>query len=169
MARGHTHPRAAVLHPLTVLHPVAVLHPLTVPHTSCQVADAIMRVYSTRTSGSFVQRKGASIVWNHQHADPEFGTMQARELQYHLQGVLAAFAVVVRAGKGYVEACPKGINKGVMAERIIELEQADDARPYPPLFTCPLSSHLLRSLPPPSPQKEHRRVFPLALLQPHLS
>ena len=134
-----------------------------------EVADAIMRVYSTRTSGSFVQRKGASIVWNHQHADPEFGTMQARELQYHLQGVLAAFAVVVRAGKGYVEACPKGINKGVMAERIIELEQADDARPYPPLFTCPLSSHLLRSLPPPSPQKEHRRVFPLALLQPHLS
>ena len=121
-----------------------------------EVADAIMRVYSTRTSGSFVQRKGASvvwnlpltspplplpliltltthlspspgasIVWNHQHADPEFGTMQARELQYHLQGVLAAFAVVVRAGKGYVEACPKGINKGVMAERIIELEQAD--------------------------------------------
>ena len=152
MARGHTHPRAAVLHPLTVLHPVAVLHPLTVLHTSCQVADAIMRVYSTRTSGSFVQRKGASIVWNHQHADPEFGTMQARELQYHLQGVLAAFAVVVRAGKGYVEACPKGINKGVMAERIIELEQADDARPYPPLFTCPLSSHLLRSLPP-----HHRR------------
>ena len=64
-------------------------------------------------------------MWNHQHADPEFGTMQARELQYHLQGVLAAFAVVVRAGKGYVEACPKGINKGVMAERIIELEQAD--------------------------------------------
>jgi len=96
-----------------------------------EVADAIMSVYSTRTSGSFVMRKGASIVWNHQHADPEFGTMQARELQYHLQGVLAAFAVVVRAGKGYVEACPKGINKGVMAERIIELEQADTRAQQP--------------------------------------
>ena len=77
--------------------------------------------------------------------------MQARELQYHLQGVLAAFAVVVRAGKGYVEACPKGINKGVMAERIIELEQADTrctplyythtfltapCTPLPPLTAC---------------------------------
>ena len=138
-------------------------------HTSCQVADAIMRVYSTRTSGSFVQRKGASIVWNHQHADPEFGTMQARELQYHLQGVLAAFAVVVRAGKGYVEACPKGINKGVMAERIIELEQADDARPYPPPLYLPTLFAPPAFLTPPSPQKERRRVFPLALLQPHLS
>ena len=37
--------------------------------------------------------------------------MQARELQYHLHSVLAAFPVVVRVGKGYVEACPKGINK----------------------------------------------------------
>ena len=133
-----------------------------------------MRVYSTRTSGSFVQRKGASISWNHQYADPEFGTMQARELQYHLQGVLAAFAVVVRAGKGYVEACPKGINKGVMAERIIELEQADDAHPYPPPHTRTppsrsrsLCTACFPSLPP-SPQKERRRVSPFSL-QPRVS
>ena len=71
-----------------------------------------------------MQKKGSSIVWNHQHADPEFGAMQARELQYHLQGVLTAFPVVVRAGKGYVEVCPKGINKGVMAERLVEIAQA---------------------------------------------
>jgi hypothetical protein len=117
-----------------------------------------MRVYSTRTSGSFVQRKGASISWNHQYADPEFGTMQARELQYHLQGVLAAFAVVVRAGKGYVEACPKGINKGVMAERIIELEQADDAHPYPPRTPVP-PPHVPALFAPPAfpPFPPHRR------------
>ena len=126
-----------------------------------------MRVYSTRTSGSFVQRKGASISWNHQYADPEFGTMQARELQYHLQGVLAAFAVVVRAGKGYVEACPKGINKGVMAERIIELEQADDAHPYPPL-TFPLSLHRLLSLPSPLTAEGTQKGVPIFLTTPCL-
>ena len=37
-----------------------------------------MRICSTRTNGSYVQKKGSSIVWNHQHADPEFGAMQAR-------------------------------------------------------------------------------------------
>ena len=36
---------------------------------------------------------------------------QARELQYQLQGVLAAFPVTVISGKGYVEVTPKGINK----------------------------------------------------------
>ena len=59
-----------------------------------------------------MQKKGSSIVWKYQYADPEFGAMQARELQYHLQGVLTAFPVNVRAGKGYVEVCPKGNNKG---------------------------------------------------------
>ena len=47
--------------------------------------------------------------------------MQARELQYHLQGVLTAFPVNVRAGKGYVEVCPKGINKGAMTQRFVDL------------------------------------------------
>jgi len=89
------------------------------------VAEAIVKVYTTRTNGSFMQKKGSSIVWNHQHADPEFGAMQARELQYHLQGVLTAFPVNVRVGKGYVEACPKGINKGVMAERAIDIASAE--------------------------------------------
>ncbi len=86
-----------------------------------EVAGAIMQVYMQRTSGSFVQRKGSSITWNYASADPEYGAMQARELQYQLQSVLDAYPVVVRAGKGYVEACPKGINKGVIAERFVEL------------------------------------------------
>ncbi len=93
-----------------------------------EVAEAVVRVYATRTNGSYMQRKGSSIVWNYTDADPEFGQMQARELQYHLQGVLAAFPVVVRSGKGYVEACPKGIDKGTMAERLIDIASADDAR-----------------------------------------
>ena len=75
-----------------------------------------------------MQKKGSSIGWNHQQADPEFGAMQARELQYHLQGVLTAFPINVRVGKGYVECCPKGINKGVMAEKAIDIASSSDAR-----------------------------------------
>ena len=68
-----------------------------------------------------MQKKGSSIGWNHKQADPEFGAMQARELQYHMQGVLQAFPAVVRVGKGYVEVCHKGIDKGIMAERAVEI------------------------------------------------
>jgi len=86
-----------------------------------EVAEAIMQVYTQRTNGSYFAKKGASIVWNYQQADPEFGSMQARELQYHMQGVLQAFPAVVRVGKGYVEVCHKGIDKGIMAERAVEI------------------------------------------------
>ena len=40
--------------------------------------------------------------------------------------VLAAFPVVVRTGKGYVEACHQDVNKGAMAARVIDLLRADD-------------------------------------------
>ena len=37
--------------------------------------------------------------------------------------VLDRFPVVIRTGKGYVEACLKDVNKGVMAERFVDIVQ----------------------------------------------
>ena len=51
--------------------------------------------------------------------------MQARELQAALGHVLSSLPVVVRTGKGYVEACHQDVNKGAMAARMIDLLQAD--------------------------------------------
>ena len=65
-------------------------------------------------------------MFNFGDADPEFGQMQGKELQNTLGSVLAAFPVVVRTGKGYVEACHQDVNKGAMAARIIDLLRADD-------------------------------------------
>jgi len=90
-----------------------------------EVAEAVMEMYVLRTNGSYVQKKGSSIAWNYQSSDPEFGVMQARELQEHLRGVLQPFPVVVRSGKGYVELCFKGVNKGAMAERLVDLCDAE--------------------------------------------
>ena len=39
--------------------------------------------------------------------------------------VLADFPVVVRTGKGYVEACHQDVNKGAMAARMVDLLVAD--------------------------------------------
>tara|TARA_B100000795_G_scaffold254694_1_gene225795 strand:- start:103 stop:705 length:603 start_codon:yes stop_codon:yes gene_type:complete len=90
-----------------------------------------MDVYCNRTHGAYVQTKGSSIVFNFGDADPEFGKMQGKELQNTLGSVLAAFPVVVRTGKGYVEACHQDVNKGVMAARMIDLLQADGSQGDP--------------------------------------
>ena len=38
-----------------------------------------MAVYTTRTLGAYMQKKGSSMSWNFSSADPEFGALQARE------------------------------------------------------------------------------------------
>ena len=42
-----------------------------------------MNLYATRTHGAYVQAKGSSMSWNFQEADPEYGGMQGKEMQYH--------------------------------------------------------------------------------------
>ena len=58
-----------------------------------------------------------------------YGAMSGRELQITLSHVLADFPVVVRTGKGYVEACHKDVNKGAMAQRMVELLSSDGNGP----------------------------------------
>jgi len=91
-----------------------------------EVAESVMLVYAARTNGAFVQKKGSSILWNFGNSDPEFGTMMSREVQTTLQNVLGAFSVVLRTGKGYVEACLSEVDKGVMAARFTEMCSADE-------------------------------------------
>eukprot|EP00742_Colponemidia_sp_Colp-10_P008648 GILJ01009382.1.p1 GENE.GILJ01009382.1~~GILJ01009382.1.p1 ORF type:complete len:1037 (-),score=136.84 GILJ01009382.1:160-3270(-) len=84
-----------------------------------EVANGILEAYTQRTEGSFIERKGSALVWQYRDADPDFGGWQAKELTDHLEQVLMNFPVIVIAGKGYVEVKPRGINKGVMVEKIL--------------------------------------------------
>lgn len=83
------------------------------------VTKAIMEAYTTRTNGSCIQNKGSALVWQFDDVDPEFGSMQAKELRDHLQGVLENYPVMVTMGKGYLEVGPEGINKGKMVEHVV--------------------------------------------------
>eukprot|EP00931_Biecheleriopsis_adriatica_P060235 TRINITY_DN36154_c0_g1_i1.p1 TRINITY_DN36154_c0_g1~~TRINITY_DN36154_c0_g1_i1.p1 ORF type:complete len:605 (+),score=106.61 TRINITY_DN36154_c0_g1_i1:740-2554(+) len=93
------------------------------------VAQSVMSGYASRTHGAYVLSKGSSILWNYQEADPEFGAMQAKEVQLTLETVLEAFPVVVLSGKGYVEAGLRDVNKGAMANQLLDL-CADAGKPF---------------------------------------
>lgn len=80
----------------------------------------IMQVYQLRTNGTFIQVKGASLVWYFGDADVEFGRLQAKELAEHLKEVLTHMDLEVQVGPHYVEVRPRGVNKGVMISRVVE-------------------------------------------------
>ena len=52
--------------------------------------------------------------------------------------MLTAFPVAVRVGKGYVEACPNGINKGSMAERAVDIAMGGGGGANSPGVAAPL-------------------------------
>ena len=56
------------------------------------------------------------VEWQYRDADPEFGYLQSKELEDHLQGVLKNFDVdILREGAsdaGYIEVRPRGVDKG---------------------------------------------------------
>eukprot|EP00934_Nitzschia_sp_Nitz4_P000007 Nitzschia sp. Nitz4//scaffold110_size71422//26492//30639//NITZ4_005869-RA/size71422-snap-gene-0.35-mRNA-1//-1//CDS//3329533074//7//frame0 len=83
----------------------------------------IMQVYASRTHGSYIEETEMKVLWQYRDADLEFGYLQARELEDHLSNCLHGFPVDILHGGmaegGYVEVRPKGVNKGVLAMRVI--------------------------------------------------
>ena len=66
-----------------------------------------MKLYTESTDGSFIEAKESAIVWHHQHADPDFGAWQSKELLDHLESVLGNEPVAVMRGKNIVEVKPQ--------------------------------------------------------------
>lgn len=84
-----------------------------------QIVEPIMKVYIETTDGSTIDTKESALVWNYQYADPDFGSCQAKELLDHLESVLANEPVSVKSGQHIVEVKPQGVNKGLVADRLL--------------------------------------------------
>ncbi|KAJ8774192.1 hypothetical protein K2173_009623 [Erythroxylum novogranatense] len=88
-----------------------------------QIAEPVMKLYAETTDGSTIETKESALVWNYQYADPDFGACQAKELLDHLENVLANEPVSVKSGQHLVEVKPQGVNKGLVAERLLTTMQ----------------------------------------------
>ncbi len=103
----------------------------------CQLTKTIMQLYASRTNGTYVEDKGSTILWQFRDADPDFGFMQSKELEDHLNSVLLPFDVDVLRGSGrdssaggYLEVRHKGVNKGAFVEAMLDrMTQQDPSAP----------------------------------------
>ncbi|CAA6665653.1 unnamed protein product [Spirodela intermedia] len=84
-----------------------------------RIAEPVLKLYTEATDGSSIETKVCGLVWHHRDADPNFGSSQAKELQGHLESVLANESVEVKRGQFIVEVKPQGISKGLAAEKIL--------------------------------------------------
>ncbi len=102
-----------------------------------QLTKTIMQLYASRTNGAYVEDKGSTLLWQFRDADPDFGFIQSKELEDHLNSVLLPFNVDVLRGSGrdssaggYLEVRPKGVNKGAFVGAMLDrMAQQDPTAP----------------------------------------
>ena len=80
---------------------------------------AILRDYAERTPGSLVEEKPMGLAWHYRAADPEYGAVQANELQLHLKEMLSNTPVEIVPGEKVIEIRAHGINKGRIVPAIL--------------------------------------------------
>ena len=79
----------------------------------------ILEQFTANTPGSLIEKKGASVAWHYRIADVEFGARQAHELRMLLGDALSNQPLEVLEGKKVIEVRLRGVNKSVVAQRIL--------------------------------------------------
>ena len=93
--------------------------------------------YTERTPGSWIERKRVALTWHYRQVDPDFGSYQARDCKKVLEeGVAKKWEVEVMAGKANLEVRPTFVNKGFIANRLIEEYGAEKGGEKPGFVLC---------------------------------
>ncbi|MDI6734824.1 MAG: bifunctional alpha,alpha-trehalose-phosphate synthase (UDP-forming)/trehalose-phosphatase [bacterium] len=80
---------------------------------------SLSRVYVDRLPGSFIEEKEFSLVWHYREADPELGSLRAKELVDDLISLTANIGLQILQGNRVVEIRNSGVNKGAAASYLL--------------------------------------------------
>lgn len=85
-------------------------------------AKEIILGYVERTDGSQIVEKESSVSFMFRDADPDYGSLQAKELTSQLEIVLMHFMdeCEISSGLGYIEVKQRGIDKGTTIYKVLE-------------------------------------------------
>ncbi|KAJ1456055.1 glycosyltransferase family 20-domain-containing protein [Pelagophyceae sp. CCMP2097] len=84
------------------------------------VVRPIMQYFAERTPGSYIENKESSLAWHYRDADPHFGAWQAKDMQIHMEDVLANLPLEIIQGNRLVEVRHHGVNKSVVLEEVLK-------------------------------------------------
>ncbi len=80
----------------------------------------ILKLYSSRTPGSFVEDKGHAVTWHYRNSPNEFADFLANKLTFELEESLTNQPVQVNRGKKVIEVKSVNANKGYFVEQWLQ-------------------------------------------------
>lgn len=79
----------------------------------------VMEDFTTRTPGSFLERKKVALTWHYRQASPELGEFHAVEMKKELLKIAEEYDLEIMDGKANLEVRPRFVNKGEIVRRLV--------------------------------------------------
>lgn len=96
------------------------IHSETVSDKWKEEIRPVMQTFVSRCVGSFVEEKKNTIAWHYRNTHPDLGFSRSRELINNLNMLLQNTQLQVMDGNKVVEVRMTGIDKGVMARKLVQ-------------------------------------------------
>ena len=88
--------------------------------------EPLLQVYADRTPGALVEEKQGGLAWHYRGADPEIGSLRAKELVDALEGFVANTALQLMLGNKVIEVKSSNISKGTAVQRWLNQQPGFD-------------------------------------------
>jgi trehalose 6-phosphate synthase/phosphatase len=102
-----------------------------IPHDSTKWKESvveILKLYTSRTPGSFIEDKGHAITWHYRNSPPEFADFLANKVFLELEESLSSQSAQVTRGKKVIEVKSLHASKGYFVQHWLEkMEYLPDA------------------------------------------
>ncbi len=85
----------------------------------------ILRIYSSRVPGAFIEEKEFSVAWHYRNAEEEHGSLIAREMIDEILHFTANVDLQVLQGNRVIEIRPSGVHKGTASMHFISRDNYD--------------------------------------------
>ncbi len=80
----------------------------------------ILKMYTSRTPGSFIEDKGHAVTWHYRNSPTEFASFLANKLTFELEETLTNQPAQVNRGKKVIEVTSVNANKGYFVEQWLQ-------------------------------------------------
>ena len=118
--------------PLAACHGAYAYSPETnewsnlIEHDSTKWKDGIidiLKLYTSRTPGSFIEDKGHAVTWHYRNSPPEFADFLANKLFIELEESLTSLPAQVTRGKKVIEVKSLHASKGFFVQQWLEKQE----------------------------------------------
>jgi trehalose 6-phosphate synthase/phosphatase len=80
----------------------------------------ILKLYTSRTPGSFIEDKGHAVTWHYRNSPQDFAGFLANKLFFELEEILTSQPVHVHRGKKVIEVKSMNANKGFFVQQWLQ-------------------------------------------------